>query len=76
MKRKTRAEDFYFKIQKVKGSEYLQIWIADKCFHIGSATKILKLVGVSPESVKSETKLTKSQDIGLTFQESEDPKND
>jgi hypothetical protein len=71
-----RGDNFYFKIAKVKGSEYLQIWSGAKCFHIGSAAKILKLVGISPESVLSETKLTKSEKIGLTFQESEESKND
>lgn len=63
--------DLYFKVAKVKGKYYLQIWnrINNKCFHIGSAEKILKLVGVSQNVSDAETKLTNAEDSGLTFQD-------
>lgn len=66
--------DLYFKVAKVKGKYYLQVWnrINNKCFHIGSAEKILKLVGVSQNSNDVETKLTNPENSGLTFQDEND----
>lgn len=64
---------FYFKMAKVKGIDYLQIWdrTNNRCYHVGSATKILKLVNAKIEPLEKETKLTETKENGLTFDREE-----